>query len=406
MPSPQYDVVLYGATGFTGRHAAAHMERFAPDGVRWALAGRSREKLEALAQGFKRHAGIIVADSSDPPSVDAMVASTRVLLSTAGPFALYGEPVIAACARSGVDYVDITGEVPFLRRMIDRYHQRAVDSRARIIPCCGFDSIPSDLGTLMLVQALRHAGQGCAEVKAFFLGKGGFSGGSLATALHIAGEEDEALVKDPFLLNPRDTRPPDDPKNADLDRAILDPDLGGWAGPFFMAPVNTRVVRRSAALAQQYGNPYGGDFRYWEAMGPLSQFMARGLSGGIRLMTTMGRLRWARELAARFAPAPGEGPSDKVMDAGFMRVRLFARGTSGLELEGELFSEGDPAIRVTVKMVCESALALVLDRARLPGGSTRGGVLTPATGLGLVVVDRLRAAGIRMETRPRRQALR
>lgn len=371
MPSPKYDIVLYGATGFTGRQTATYMEEHAPDGLRWAIAGRSAEKLRAIADGLKRHAGIVVADSADAATVDAMVADARVVLSTAGPFSKHGEPVVAACARAGVDYVDVTGEVPFIRRMIDRYHEVAIKSHARIIPACGFDSIPSDLGTLMLVQALRDAGQECRQVKAFFLGKGGFTGGTLATALHTAGEENEALLKDPFLLNPRDRRPPDDPKNADLDHAITDEDLDGWAGPFFMAPVNTRIVRRSAALADEYGATYGSEFRYWEAMGPVN--------------------------ASRFGPAPGEGPSDKVMDEGFMRVRLFAHESAGLKLEGEIFSEGDPANRVTVKMVCESAMALVFDRDRLPGGPTRGGILTPATGLGVVLVERLRAAGMRFE---------
>lgn len=375
------------------------MERHAPEGLRWAIAGRSAEKLRLIADGLKRHAGIVVADSSNPSTVDAMVASTRVLLSTAGPFSRYGEPVVAACARSGVDYVDITGEVPFLRRMIDRHHQHAVASHARIIPACGFDSVPSDLGTLMLVQALRDAGQECHEVKAFFEGKGGFTGGSLATALHTAGDESEALLADPFLLNPRDRRPPDDPRNADLDHAIADKDLGSWAGPFFMAPVNTRIVRRSAALAEEYGNPYGANFHYWEAMGPVNQLVARGLAGGMSLLKVLGRSRRARDLATRFGPLPGNGPSSSTMDKGFMHVRLFARGSGGLKLEGELFSEGDPANRVTVKMVCESAMALLFNRDQLPGESIRGGILTPATGLGLVLVERLRAAGMRIETR-------
>ncbi len=398
MSTSKYDVVLYGVTGFTGRQTAIYMDQHAPSGLRWAIAGRNVNKLESIAQGLKQHAGLIVADSDKPSTIDSMVASTRVLVTSAGPFSLCGEPLVAACAKLGVDYVDITGEVPFMRRMIDRYHQDAITSRARIIPACGFDSIPSDIGTLLLVEALREAGQACVEAKAFFLGKGGFTGGTLATALHNAGEEDVALIKDPFLLNPEGSRPKDDAKDRDLDRAIADQDLGSWAGPFFMAPVNTRVVRRSAALSAAYGSPYGDNFRYWEAMGPTNQVVARSLAGGMSLLEVMGRSRHARKLAARLGPSPGQGPSDKTMDAGFMHVRLFARGGAGKMVRAEFSASGDPANRITVKMVCESAMALIFDRDRLPGGSDRGGILTPATGLGLVLVNRLRAAGMHIET--------
>ncbi len=400
MNNAKYDIVLYGATGFTGRQAADYMDRHAPDGLRWAIAGRNPTTLGAVAQGLSRHAGIIVADSSEPSTVDAMVASTRVLLTTAGPYSLCGEPLVAVCARAGVDYVDITGEVPFIRRMIDRYHEVALASRARIIPACGFDSIPSDIGTLLLVHALYESGQACVEAKAFFDGKGGFTGGTLATALHNAGKEDVALIKDPFLLNPHDRRPADGANDRDLDRAIEDKDLGAWAGPFFMAPVNTRIVRRSAALADEYGTPYGDGFRYWEAMGPTNPIVAAGLAFGMAWLEVLGRSRRARDLAARLGPAPGHGPSEKVMDGGFMHVRLFGRGTDGKKVECDFASTGDPGNRVTVKMVCESAMALILDRDRLPGAPTRGGVLTPATGLGLVLVERLRSAGMRIETRP------
>ncbi|MFM7201949.1 MAG: saccharopine dehydrogenase family protein [Myxococcota bacterium] len=400
--SKPFDIVVFGATGFTGRQAALYLAQNAAPSVRLAVAGRRPEKLQEVveairATGYTRDVGIIIADSSQPEQITNMVAQTRVLLSTAGPYARYGEPVIAACARLGVDYVDITGETPWVRQMIDAYEADALRSGAKLVPMCGFDSVPSDLGAFMMVQHLREVcGVGTREVKAFFKAKGGVNGGTLASAFNLMEAFGLETFQDPLLLNPSSHRteawralcPPDD-------GSYFDADAGRWAVPFFMASVNTRVVRRSAALAELAGEPYGKGMRYHEHMllpgwtGAVGASLANGASWlGHRLVAH----KQSRKLAQWLAPQPGEGPSDATMDRGFFEVWLFAEGEDGRKISGEIFNQGDPGNRSTVKMLCESALALLLQRDMLPGGAQRVGFLTPAFAFGAILLERLRKA--------------
>ncbi len=399
-----YDVVLYGATGFTGRQTASYFAEHAPGSVKWALAGRNRAKLERV-RGDLRYRGsaadIVVADSSQPETVAAMAADTRVVLTTAGPFALYGEPVVRACAESGTHYVDITGETHWVRRMIDRYESKASASGTRLIPFCGFDSVPSDLGVWMMVQAVRERwGEGTREVRAAFSAKGGVNGGTLATALNTYASGQASNVRDPHLLTPEiycsaEARA----ANPDLHWPTWDEDLGLYLAPFVMAVVNTRVVRRSEALFRLWGETYGPDFRYIEAMAMKRWATAQLVALG--MLTAQGALSTApgRALIRKLAPDPGQGPSEEAMDGGFHKTRLIAVSESGHKLRGLITGEGDPGNRSTVRMLCESALALALDEDELPGGSGRGGFLTPATGLGEVLLRRLKATGkMRWET--------
>lgn len=391
----QYDVILYGATGFTGTQAARYLERAAPDGLRWAIAGRNGEKLSRMAEALSGVSGVVVADSTDQDSINTMVAQTRVLMTTAGPYALYGEPVVSACARLGRDYVDITGETPFVRRMIDRYHDQAAESGARIIPFCGFDSIPSDIGALFMVNHLRSEGVGCRRIWAYYRMKGGgLNGGTLASALNMLDQDGSALMDDPFLLNP-DTPRPADPI-PDLKRA-REVEGVGWVAPFFMAPVNSRVVRRSAALSAAWGMPYGADFDFMEAMGPMKSRKARMVAAGMAAVEATSGFPALRGLARRFGPAPGEGPSEEQMAAGALSAVYIAEAEDGRRFRGTLHADGDPGNRITTMLLSESAFALALQRDALPGAPTRGGVLTPATGLGDVLIERIKAAGVRLE---------
>jgi short subunit dehydrogenase-like uncharacterized protein len=234
-----FDVILYGATGFTGRQTVAYFSKHAPSGLRWAIAGRNRVKLEVLNAPVP----VLVADSADPQAIDAMIARTRVVLATAGPFALYGTGIVDACVRLGTHYVDITGESQWGRMLIDRYHQKAADEGTRIIPFFGFDSIPSDLGAMLIADAL---GPETREVKAFFQMRGGLNGGPIASALNMYESGADRAVGDPLLLSPANTRAPreleQDPVNA-----IYDPDVKAWAAPFVMSKINTRVVRLCVA---------------------------------------------------------------------------------------------------------------------------------------------------------------
>jgi short subunit dehydrogenase-like uncharacterized protein len=396
------DVVIYGASGFVGRQAAAYFAKHAPAGLRWAVAGRSRDKLEALyATLGNADISVIVADAADAVALDAMVSQTRVVLSTAGPFARFGSTLVATCVRHGVHYVDITGETPWVRRMIDSHHDEAAAGGTRIVPCCGFDSVPSDLGAWLVARTLREDhGQRCVAVKACFSIRGGLNGGTAASLMNLLENGDRAQLEDPFLLNPEGTAPEDVSPHRDPRTALHDGDFGAWLAPFMMGPVNTRVVRRSVALLARHGL-YAKDFRYQEYLrmghGAGAAMAAGAMAAGMSLGRTALARAPLRHLAQRFVPAPGEGPSERAMDRGSFRCDLIGFGKRGGIAHGCIAGRGDPGNRATTIFVCESALALVLDARRLPGGDTFGGVLTPSVAFGRVLAERLRAAGMTVE---------
>ncbi len=403
MAKAKFDLVLYGATGFVGRQTVAMITAHADvltHRLRWALAGRNQAKLEVVrreAGASAASAGIVVAAADDDAALDVLARGTRVVLSTAGPFDLMGSKLVAACVRHGTHYVDITGETPWVASLIKRHHDQAASQGTRIIPCCGFDSVPSDLGAWMLTQGMqqRH-GVACVDVKAAFSMRGGLNGGTLASALNIMGSGQGAALADPFLLNPVGQRPTDVASHADPLLPRFDLDFKTWLAPFFMGPVNTRVVRRSAALLA-----YGENFHYQEYLrmgaSPVGAMAAATLSTGMQASQLAMRWSPVRRLAARFAPKPGEGPSVAAMDGGSYRADMVGRSADGRQLRARVADRGDPGNRATTKMVCEAALALALDADALP---QVGGVLTPASGLGQVLLDRLRAAGMTLSLEP------
>jgi short subunit dehydrogenase-like uncharacterized protein len=397
-----FDLVVYGATGFVGRQTAHYMADHAA-GLRWAVAGRSSDQLDALRRVLGPAVpSVVVADAGDAAALDALAAQARVVLSTAGPFARLGGELVAACARHGTHYVDITGETPWVRQMIDRHHDAAARRGTRIVPGCGFDSVPSDLGAWLVADALwRQHGERCISVKACFSMHGGLNGGTAASALGALDDEAaRTQFDDPFLLNPPGTAPADASSHRDPVGALRDNDFGAWLAPFVMGPINSRVVRRSAALLARSG-PYAPDFRYQEyasagrgASGALAaSAMAIGLAAGRAALGVTP----LRRLAARFVPAPGEGPSEQAMDSGSFRCDLIGVGERGTLQRGRIAGHGDPGNRATTIFVCEAALALALDAPNLPGGVHWGGVLTPATALGAVLAERLRRAGVIVE---------
>jgi short subunit dehydrogenase-like uncharacterized protein len=404
----QYDVVLYGASGFVGRQTVAYFGKH-PDvkaaGLQWALAGRSADKLEAVrtACGVPQ-AGIVVAEAHDAAAMDALARNARVVLSTAGPFALYGSELVAACVQHGTHYVDITGETPWVRGLMDRHHAEAQRKGVRIIPFCGFDSIPSDLSAHLANAAMQERfGEVCTQVKAAFSVRGGFNGGTLASLFNMLAAKQTAAMEDPFLLNPDGMRPgKGDPRmasNADPIAPVHDADFSAWLGPFMMSSINTRVVRRSAALLG-----YADDYHYQEYMrlgrGAAAGLAAAALSMGAFASQYALRLAPMRKLAQRLAPQPGDGPSEASMDGGSFRCQFVGTSASGKKVRGQIADKGDPGNRATTKMLCESALALALQLDALPGGPKHGGLLTPASGLGDVLVQRLRDAGMTLAVEP------
>jgi len=401
----RYDVVLYGATGFTGRQTVAYFAAHAPAGVRWAMAGRDRRRLEAVRESLpagNTSVDVLVADGGDQAAIDTMVASTRVLLSTAGPFAVYGNKVVQACVRLGTDYVDITGETAWVRELIDQHHAAAAHHGTRIIPFCGFDSVPSDLGTLLVVRELqRRFGVPCHEARAYFRMAGGLNGGTVATATQWQESGIAARMRDPFLLNPSGSwTAAEADRSRDVTAPRYDADAGTWVGPSVVAQTDTRVVRRSAALCAGWGEPYGPAFVYQEYAKydrPFARAKAVAVSTALAAINGALARRWSRRLLRPLFPAPGSGPSEHSMNRGWFRSEHLAVGPGGERVRGTIFHQGDPSNRATVRFVCESALCLALERDSLPGGAERGGVLTPATGLGMVLARRLRDAGVEID---------
>lgn len=400
--SAKYDLIVYGATGFTGKQAAAYIANNAEPTLSWAIAGRNAAKLTQVKDQLDADPDIIVADSQDQMAIHQLVASTRVILTTVGPYALYGEQLIKACAELGVDYVDITGETPFIRKMIDLYQESAISSGAKIVPFCGFDSIPSDIGTFLLVQHFRSQGKNTRQVKAFHKGKGGFNGGTAASMLNMMRNADYRRdLADPMLLNPNHMRHAEEAmRNLDPTLPVDDPDLGHWVAPFVMGPINTRVVRRSNALEAENQAAYGPDFQYQE-------YMDLGASGSILASSAvsivqgtlnfLGKVPGAPDLLEKIVPKPGEGPSQETMDNGFFECKLVGIADDGSKAWAKIAGQGDPGNRATLMFLCESALCLVYDRDMLPGGDTRTGFLTPATAFGDELVTRLRTAGMQLE---------
>lgn len=397
--SREHDLVLYGATGFVGRLIAAYIAEHAPAGMRVGLAGRSTSRLEAVRRQLPAAAhgwALIEADSADADSIAAMAATTRVLFTTVGPYAKHGLPVVEACARAGTHYADLAGEVSFIREAIDRYDDLAKMNGARIVHSCGYDSVPSDLAVLLLHQAAEaDAAGGLAEVQLVATAKAGISGGTLES---MRGQLDamrsnsalRSLVADPYALSPDRTREPTTPQPPDAG-PVHRSDDGTWTAPFIMAPFNTRIVRRSNAL-QDWA--YGRSLQYGEVMGvapgPAGAVTARAMALGLR--SFMGAMAFppSRKVLDRFPPAPGAGPSTGTQRAGWFHSQVAARTESGQRYQAIAAGPGDPGYAATAVMAGESALALALDGDRLPAAK---GSLTPATALGNVLIQRLRAAG-------------
>jgi short subunit dehydrogenase-like uncharacterized protein len=397
-----FDIAVFGATSFAGKLLCRYLvTQFRPGELKWAAAGRSVAKLEEL----KRSLGdggldlpVILADASDGRSLAGMCAQARVIVSTVGPYALYGEPLVKACAETGTDYADLTGEVQWIDRMIGRYETAAEGSGARIVHCCGFDSMPSDLGVFFLQQhAKERFGQYCTHVKMRVKAlRGGFSGGTAASLLNVAKEavknpELRRKLRDPYLLCPP---PKPATRQSSLSKPQYDPDFKAWLAPFIMAGINTRIVFRSNAL-EDYA--YGREFRYDEAMlaghGVRGRLAAYAIAGGLAGFLTMAAVPPARWALERFVlPAPGEGPSPASQSKGFYDLRFLGLLPDGGTIRAKVTGDADPGYGSTSKMLGQAAALLASDAA---GGEKRGGFFTPASLFGDRLIESLqRHAGL------------
>jgi short subunit dehydrogenase-like uncharacterized protein len=380
MSSPKFDIVVYGATGFTGQLVAEYLATHYRDDkqLRWAMAGRSLDKLKSVrdAIGAPADTPLIVADAADPVSLKAMIDQTRSVVTTVGPYLLYGNELIAACAASGTDYFDLCGEVPWMRRMIDAHLATAQKSGARIMFSCGYDSIPFELGTFFAQEeAKRVFGTPTARVKGRIREmRGTFSGGTAASgrAIFEAASKDPgllALLRDPFALTPDFTGPKQPPGN----KPIYEEDLQSWLTPFFMANINTRNVHRSNMLL---GFAYGREFVYDEMQmtGPGEE----GEALAKKIVAANNRM------ATQAGPKPGEGPSKEERETGMYDLLFVAIAPDGRQVRAAVKGDRDPGYGSTSKMIAECAVCLLRDAADVPAG-----IWTPGAAMQHRLIKRL-----------------
>ena len=400
MAEREFDVVVWGASGFTGRLVAEHLLTvYGVDAsLKWAIAGRDEEKLKHIRTDMGRKAKalpILLADSFDAESLATLVQRTRVIATTVGPYTQYGNELIAACARHGTHYCDLAGEVPWIRRMIDAHNGVAKRSGAFIVNCCGFDSIPSDIGVwFMQREAQARFGKPLQKIH-FCLraASGGMSGGTAASLFEVAEQARKdrrcaKLLMNPYGLNPRNKADGIDRRDALGFRR--DELLGVWVAPFLMASINTRIVRRSNALL---GHAYGEDFSYNEytATGNGASGMAKAaaMSGAMAGLMMSAAFAPTRAALRRFVfPAPGDGPTPEEREAGFFKIELAGIDDEGRILRGRVDGKRDPGYGCTSRMLGESAVCLANLTPRRD--DEPGGFLTPAAAMGDALLERLR----------------
>ncbi|MGB3043832.1 MAG: saccharopine dehydrogenase NADP-binding domain-containing protein [Xanthobacteraceae bacterium] len=379
-PSAEFDIVVYGASGFTGRLVAEYLASRSgePHDLKWAMAGRSLDKLAAVRDeiGAPKDTPLIAADAADPASLEAMLKRTKAVLTTVGPYQLYGTDLVAACVASGTDYLDLCGEPVWMRQMIDKYHAAAQASGARIVFSCGYDSIPFELGVFFLQDAAKaKLGSTFNRVKGRVRKmKGTFSGGTAASmkAIFSAAANDPSLLpmlRDPFVLTPGFQGPKQPPGN----KPQFDDDLDMWVAPFVMANINTRNVHRSNFLL---GFPYGQDFVYDEMMvaGPKDTGEA----------TAKAIIAGNNKLGAQGGPKPGEGPSKEEREAGYFDLLFFGIAPDGRQMRAVVTGDRDPGYGCTAKMIAESAICLVREASDVSGG-----IWTPGAAFGHRLIKRL-----------------
>lgn len=398
-PQTEFDVIVWGATGFTGRLVVEYLlERYGVnDSLRWAIAGRSREKLDALKNDMGETASglaTFIADSHDRESLQALVARTRAIITTVGPYAKYGSELVAACVENGTHYCDLAGEAQFMRKMIDKHEEAAKKSGARIVHACGFDSVPSDIGVYYLQQqAKEQLGGPCSRVTMRVRAmKGGASGGTIDSMMNAieeakADREVARILVSPYSLCPPDARK--GPDKRDQRGPVKDEDHGVWTAPFVMAGINTKIVRRSNALMNA---AYGPGFSYQEAMwtgaGASGYLKAMQITMGLGALMLAGSVDMLRAAMQKmFLPAPGEGPNREQREKGFYNFIMLGKTDAGNSITVKVRGDRDPGYGSTSKILGECGVCLALDE--LP---VEGGFWTPASCMGDALLKRLPAS--------------
>ena len=389
-----YDIIIWGASGFTGRLAVDYIyKNQGNSNLTWAVAGRNESKISKVLDG--KDIPILIADSHDKESLVDLVKQTKVILTTVGPYARYGSELVEACAENGTHYCDLTGEVHWMRHMISKYQNIAKESGAKIVHTCGFDSIPSDIGVYFLQKNMRELhGVNAKKIKYRTRGfSGGASGGTVDSLMSMMeqAKKDSSILKiiaNPYALNDKH-KGLDGP---DKMSPYFDDDFDAWVGPFIMAGINTRVVRRTNELLD---NIYGEDFEYNE--GSITGKGPKGLIGATTSgmvtggMAGMAAFSPTRSILKSFLPKPGEGPSEEIMENGYFEIELLGIHPTDRSKDMRVWIHGDkdPGYKSTAKMISESALSLAQDDLNVDGG-----FWTPASAMGDNLIDRLPNAGV------------
>ena len=373
-----FDLILQGATGFTGQFAAEELALHAPSSLRWAVAGRDHTKVHALAQRLGVPA--VIADGLDPQAVHDLAAQTRVVLSCAGPFSMFGTPLVNACVKNGTHYADLTGELPWIQTLIQKHHTQCVERGITIIPASGFDSVPADLG----VYAIRQQLQEDVPLHGFFTVRGGLNGGTLHSGIALAEQGVLTEAAPPAHLGP------------DVFRV---PALQRWAAPFLMAAVNESIVARTgsllgdcsgsaranASITSRASIPFIAP--YQEHLLVRGRFRAFQMKWLMQISNRLLLSKFGRKLLKRFGPKPGEGPSEQDIRDGFARFIVIAGDLAAPSAKRQWNWDGDPSNRITVRCLVQTGLALAAGEAH------GGGVLTPASAFGDQLLQRLLVTG-------------
>ena len=388
----KYDLVVWGATSFTGKLVTEYLfNKYGSSKIKWAIAGRNLDKLEKVRSLVADdNLPMIIADSFDEESLSKFVKKTRVVCSTVGPYSLYGTKLVKLCVENNTNYCDITGEAHWIRTLIDDYHEEAKSKKIKIVNSCGFDSIPSDMGVYFIQNEIKKTYKNYANsIKMRVAGvRGGISGGTYGSINNLLKEAYSnkkifRVLNNPYGLNPKNKMEGMDKK--DLRKIIFDKESNSWIYPFIMAGINTKIVRRSHALTNFQ---YGKDFRYEEAM-----MSGKGISGLLKAILAVFPLAMIglnpnsllKKIVNSYMPKPGEGPGPEKRKNGFYNLRFYVTIDERRKAFAKVVGDNDPGYGSTSKMLAESALCLAFDK--LPENC---GVVTPSIAMGKQLLDRLR----------------
>ena len=390
--SREFDLIIFGASGFTGQIAVKYLDDNYPN-LNWAISGRNYDKLTKISNRTKKKPKIFLADSEDKNSLAEIAKKTNVMASLAGPFNKYSDNLVHECINQGTHYLDITGENLWVRDLIDRYHSKAQEMGVLIIPSCGYDSIPSDMGAYFCKKTLN---QPILSIDGYHAGNGGISGGTTETGFTMNDYKTKHKMANPFLLNP-DYEPTKFQKNRSKDTFSIKKinSIGVWSSPFVMSIANTRVVRRSASLLEKRQQGYGSNFVYNEYMMTKKFISALLITSGLAILSMI-MFSPLRKIFRPLFPSPGTGPSTEVQNKGWFESIFIVQSENREKFKFRLFGEGDPGYKSTAKFICESALSVCLEKNKLDK-NINGGVLTTASALGDVLIERLKKSGVLFE---------